>query len=197
MVVAWAGSGAPKGNPADAPAPAEWLSNDGWQLGEPDLLIGLAEPFWIDDDVRDVNISLKAEPITRDMLPGPRWIRAVEFRIGSTAVHHIIGSKRAAEAEAPGASGMIGGMAPGTEPMRLPEGTGRLLVPNTEIYLQMHYNKEPGPGTGLWDNSEMAIWFHPEGARIDRIAQWNAVGNRDFEIPPSHPWWGGKPRWWL
>jgi len=189
MVVSWASSGAPRGNPADAPPTPVWADNDGWFMGEPDLVIDLEEPFWIDDDLRDVNISLKAERLTRELLPEPRWIRAIEFRPGSTAVHHIIASKRAAAAERPGATGMIGGIAPGTEPFRLPEGTGRLLLPDTQIFFQMHYNKEPGEGTGLWDDSKMAIWFHDRDAKIERIATWDAIGNSGFEIPPSYERW--------
>lgn len=187
-VVGWAKAGAPKGDIADAPAPREFVSYDGWSF-EPDLVIGLAEPFWIDDNVVDLNISLKTELLTPELLPEPRWVAQLEFRPGSTAVHHIIGSKVAAEAETPGASGMIGGIAPGTEPVALAAGTGRLLLPGTQIYFQMHYNKEPGAGSGLWDNSQMAIKFHPREMKINRIVEWEAIGNRDFEIPPGVDEW--------
>ncbi len=187
-VVDWARAGAPKGDVADAPPPREFANYDGWSF-EPDLVIDLAEPFWIEDDVVDLNISLKTEPLTEEMLSEPRWIAQLEFKPGSTAVHHIIGSKMAAEAETPGASGMIGGIAPGTEPVALKAGTGRLLLPGTQIYFQMHYNKEPGEGTGLWDNSQMAVKFHPRDMKIDRIVEWEAIGNRDFEIPPGVEEW--------
>jgi mono/diheme cytochrome c family protein len=189
MIVDWVKAGAPKGDPGHAPTKAEWASHEGWMIGEPDLIIDLAEPFWIDDDVRDLNISLKAEMITADMLPEARWIESMEFRPGSDAVHHIIGSTRAADAEAPGATGMLGGIAPGTEPFALPEGVGRLLMPGTQVYLQMHYNKEPGEGSGRWDHSQVAFKFKPKNERIDKLASWDAVGNRDFEIPPGVQNW--------
>ena len=188
-VVKWATTGAAKGDPADAPAPMPWPENNGWTIGEPDLVLDLAEPFWIDDDVRDLNISLKAETITEEMLPEARWIEAVEFRAGSNVVHHIIGSRRAASAEEPGSTGLFGGIAPGTEPFALPEGVGRQLLPGTQVFMQMHYNKEPGPGTGVWDKSQIAFKFKDKDEPITRIADWEAIGNSDFEIPPGAENW--------
>ena len=189
MVTRWAALGAPKGDAADGPAPREWGLSLGYGLGEPDLVIGLAEPFWINDEVRDINISLKSALITSEILPEPRWIKSVAFIPGSTAVHHIIASKSATNAEEEDASGMIGGIAPGTEPMRLPDGVGRLLVPDTQVFFQMHYNKEPGEGSGLWDHSSMQIWFHEKDHKVDLIAGFGAIGNNNFEIPPNHAWW--------
>ncbi len=186
-IVGWAKTGARRGDPANAPEAIEWPT--GWLIGEPDLVLDLAEPFWVDDDVKDLNISLKAVMITKEMLPEPRWIQAIEFRPGSDVVHHVVGSRVATETETPGASGLLGGIAPGTEPFYLPEGAGRLLVPGTQLYFSMHYNKEPGEGTGVWDRSQMAFKFHPRDAKIDRVAQWEGVGNSDFEIPPGHENW--------
>ena len=189
-VVSWARSGAPKGDPADAPEPpsTDGVYN-GWSIGKPDLVIDLAEPFWIDDDVRDLNISLKAEMITAEMLPEARWIESIEFKPGSDAVHHIIASTRAADAEAPGATGMLGGIAPGTEPFALPKGFGRQLMPGSQVYMQMHYNKEPGEGSGRWDKSQIAFKFKPKDEPVEHVAVWEAIGNRDFEIPPNVENW--------
>ena len=188
-VLRWVRSGAARGRSEDAPEPRSWPDTDGWSIGKPDLIVNLAEPFWVSDDVRDLNISVKTEMITEQMLPEPRYIQAAEFRAGSGAVHHIIASRRAAEAEAPGSRGMIGGIAPGSEPFYLPEGVGRLLAAGTQIYLQMHYNKEPGPGTGVFDRSRIGFKFHPKSAKIERVAEWFAIGNRTFEIPPGHKKW--------
>jgi mono/diheme cytochrome c family protein len=188
-VVNWAKSGAAKGDIADAPPPREWNDYEGWTIGKPDLVLNLEEPFFIDDDVRDLNISLKAEAITAEMLPEARWIESVEFRPGSDVVHHIIGSTRSASAEEPGSTGMFGGIAPGTEPMRLPEGFGRQLLPGTQVWLQMHYNKEPGVDSGRMDRSQVAFKFKPKGEEVKYVAQWEAIGNRDFEIPPGVENW--------
>lgn len=187
-VVEWAKTGAAKGDIADAPPPVEFSDYEGWTIGKPDLVLNLEEPFWIDDDVRDLNISLKAEALTEEMLPEARWIEAVEFRPGSGVVHHIIGSSRSASAEEPGATGMIGGIAPGTEPMRLPEGFGRQLVPGTQVWLQMHYNKEPGEGSGFYDQSEIGFIFADED-EVVREVKYDPIGNLTFEIPPGQERW--------
>ncbi len=189
MVVDWVKAGAPQGDPANAPDPIVRDDYEGWAIGKPDLVVNLAEPFWIADDVRDLNISLKAEMITEEMLPEARWIEAVEFRPGSDVVHHIIASRNAAEAEEPGSTGMLGGIAPGTEPFVLPEGFGRQLLPNSQIFLQMHYNKEPGEGSGRWDHSQVAFKFKPKEEKVEHVVVWEGIGNNSFEIPPNTQNW--------
>ena len=39
----WASSGAPEGNPADAPAPLNFT--EGWTIGQPDVVLETAEDF--------------------------------------------------------------------------------------------------------------------------------------------------------
>ena len=75
-------SGAPEGNPADAPAPPAFSS--GWQLGTPDLVLTLTEPYVLRPGARDVfrNFVLPV-PITTT-----RYMRAVEFRADRPQVLH-------------------------------------------------------------------------------------------------------------
>jgi len=48
---------------------------------------------------------------------------------------------------------------------------------------QMHYHKEPGPGTGMNDQSAAGIKLYPEDAQIDYIVKGNHLGRFDFDIP--------------
>jgi hypothetical protein len=41
----------------------------------------------------------------------------------------------------------------------------------------------------VWDRSQIAFKFHPKDAKIERVAKWTAIGNRDFEIPPEVASW--------
>ena len=173
-LVHWARSGAARGNPADGPAPIAW-GNAEWRLGEPDLIVSIPEPYFVEDDVEDQYISFTAT-ITREMLPEPRYIRASEARGGSAAVHHIIARP-------------LGGMAPGGGHKEYPEGYGALLTPGTEVRFNMHYHKEPGAGTGGWDQSKVAVWFHDPAKPVYHEVTSRAVGNRTFEVPPGHPNW--------
>jgi len=170
-LVAWASTGAARGNPKEAPEPIQWPEYDGWTIGEPDLILSMPEPYFVDDDVEDIYVNIH-DTITEEQLPDPRYIKALEFRPGSSVVHHII-------------TFPLGGIAPGNDPTVYPEGIGKLLEPGTDLRWQMHYHKEPGPGTGTWDQSELAIVFYPEDADIEYELQGNHLGRFDFQIPPG------------
>jgi len=173
-IVAWVKSGAAKGNPKDAPERKEWPQSDGWSIGKPDIVLNMVEePFFVGDDVEDQYEYFKST-ITKDMLPEPRWIKAIEFRPGSKVVHHIIATP-------------LGGIAPGNDPTVFPDGMGRLLRPDTEVTWQMHYHKESGPGTGVYDNSQAAIVLYPKDAQINHVLRDEALGRFDFVVPAGDP----------
>lgn len=171
-LVRWARGGAAKGDPANAPEAIAW-TNAEWGLGEPDLIVMMPEPFWVEDDVEDQYVNFTVV-ITEEMLPETRYIRASEARGGSKAVHHIIARP-------------LGGMAPGGGHKQYPAGFGSALAPGTEVRFNMHYHKEPGEGTGVWDQSQVAVWFHD--TPVYHQVSSSAVGNSTFEVPPGHPEW--------
>ena len=170
-LIAWAKGGAPMGNAADAPPAKVWEANDGWTIGEPDLVMDMGQDFFVEDDVRDQYVNFETV-ITEEMLPEPRWIKAVEFRPGGPVVHHIIARP-------------FGGIAPGNDPEVHHDGFGTLVKPGTTIRWNMHYHKEPGPGTGVWDRSSVALRFYPKDYKPDYVMQNEAMGRFDFEIPPG------------
>ena len=89
-IVSWSRGGAPAGDVADAPEPRVFVAaEDGWSLGEPDLILAMREPFFVPDDLLD-NTHYFPIKLTEEELPEDRWIKSVEFRPGSSAVHHII-----------------------------------------------------------------------------------------------------------
>jgi len=82
-LVRWADEGAVEGEPAQRPVPP--VFTPGWQLGSPDLVLTMPEPFAVPADGPDVfrNFVL---PIP---LSDRRYIRALEFRPGNPrALHH-------------------------------------------------------------------------------------------------------------
>ncbi|MCY3931720.1 MAG: hypothetical protein OXH70_08380 [Acidobacteria bacterium] len=170
-LVAWARGGAPMGNAADAPPAKVWERSDGWTIGEPDLVMDMGQDFFVEDDVRDQYVNFETV-ITEEMLPEPRWIKAVEFRPGGPVVHHIIARP-------------FGGIAPGNDPTVHHDGFGTLVKPGTTIRWNMHYHKEPGPGTGTWDRSSVALRFYPKDYEPDHVMQSKSMGKFDFEIPPG------------
>lgn len=173
MLVAWAQTGANRGNPSDGPGVKDWPVNDGWSIGEPDFVVRINEPYLVEDDVEDIYVNFST-PITEEMLSEPRWLKASEVRPGSPTVHHIVAYP-------------LGGLVPGGDPDVPPDGVGILLVPGTTVHWNIHYHKEAGPGTAVWDQSEIGVKLHPKDAEIKHIRRTAGLANFTFKIPAGHP----------
>jgi len=176
-LAAWVEAGAPAGDAAAAPPAREWPAFD-WLIGEPDLVVDMGTDYFVPDDLEDQYIYFESE-ITPEMLPEPRWLKAFEFRPGSAVVHHIIAPP-------------LGGIAPGNDPQIYDEGFGRLLKPGTKIRWQMHYHKEAGPGTGVWDRSKVALKFYPVGYEPEKVVQVEPLATMNFKIPAGDPAYSAK-----
>lgn len=172
-IVGWAQSGAKRGNPKDAPVPIAWPDHDGWTIGEPDLVVQPDEAFFVGDDVDDLYVNHKTT-VTAEMLSEDRYIKAVEFRPGSKVVHHII-------------TFPLGGIAPGNEANVYPDGIAATMKAGEDLEWQMHYNKEAGPGTGVWDQSSAAIKFYDDPSKVKYRMQGADLATYDFKIPAGAP----------
>ena len=170
-LVAWAKAGAPAGELADAPEPKTWDSDGGWLIGTPDLILTVDEPFFVEDDVEDLYVYLKTT-VSKDLLPEDRWVKSVEFRPGSSAVHHII---------MPG----VGGIAPGNDPNVYRNGVGSVLKAGHDLQWQMHYHKEPGKDSGVWDKSQVAFKFYDSKDEVTHEMFSAGLGSFDWELPPG------------
>ncbi|HMB79677.1 MAG TPA: cytochrome c, partial [Vicinamibacterales bacterium] len=78
----WIAVGAPEGDAASLPPRPNW--NDGWQLGVPDLVVRMPEPYTVRADGTDVFRTFVI-PIP---VSGPRYVRAIEFHPGNARVVH-------------------------------------------------------------------------------------------------------------
>jgi Tfp pilus assembly protein PilF len=148
LINSWVESGAPEGDPADAPKPPTFAS--GWQLGTPDLVLMLPEQYVLQPGTRDVfrNFVIPV-PITRT-----RYVRAVEFRADRPqALHHadlaidVNRVSRVLDRAEPG-SGFetmdgaqvrnVYGWTPGKVPVLEPSDTAWTLEPGTDLVLLLH-----------------------------------------------------------
>ncbi len=172
-IVAWAEGGAPEGTrPANYQPPRETTSPGGWALGEPDLILEFDESFYLDEDIADIYVTMRAT-LTEEMLPEDRWIKSVEYRPGPH-VHHILRG--------------LGGLAPGNQPTIYEDGYGRLLEKGTRVIeFDMHYNKPTGPGTGTHDNTVVGVRFMEPGEVVKYRTNSEMLGIMDFVIPPGNP----------
>lgn len=187
----WADAGAPEGNPADLPAPPKFV--DGWQLGEPDLVLEMPEEFDVPADGPDIYQCF--------VLPIPttehRTVAAAEFRPGNRrVVHHAImfldanGAARTKDAAEPGQgyksfggpgvipTGGLGSWAPGSIPRKLPKGIGKYLRHGSDLVLQIHYHPDGKPER---DRSKVGIYFTKEPAAT--IVGGLAMMNTRLSIP--------------
>lgn len=82
LIQTWIDGGAIEGNPADLPELPQW--SEGWQLGEPDLVVKIPQVYTLPEAGRDVWRSF--------IIPAPlqtqRYVRAFEFRPGNKCIHH-------------------------------------------------------------------------------------------------------------
>jgi hypothetical protein len=191
-LAAWAAAGAPEGDAKDLPPPPSFDDN-GWQMGTPDLVLKMAEPFSIPASGRDV-FRCFVIPMN---IASDKAVGGVEFHPGNRrVVHHALfyldhnGQARKLDEAAAGygyasfggvgfiPTGSIGGWAPGAGHRRFPDGMGNMLRKGSDLVLQVHYHPDGKPET---DQSELGVYFTKEPVR--QIVASLALGNRDINIP--------------
>ncbi|MDT8427939.1 MAG: hypothetical protein RQ757_04150 [Pseudomonadales bacterium] len=176
-LLAWIDAGAPEGDPADAqkhgaltvaPPPPT-----GWWIGNPDLIVAYESPVYVGDDVEDW------QPTYQMLIPEgehtePKWIAKAELNPGGPWVHHIVSSH-------------MGVGVPGRGPFTYPPGWGVLLPEDPFITVNMHFHKNSGPDTAVYDNTSAGFEFYQDGAVIDHVVETNLLPHSGWTIPPGDP----------
>lgn len=172
LITDWVDLGAKRGQSTDAPAPKEFATTEGWNLGEPDLIVTMPEPFLVEDDVVDLYTAFEVD-LTEEMLSEDVWITGFQCKPGSKVIHHFNchllypdadgnlppgRNSPVSDAISPvGAGQYIGGVASGTGANRYPEGFGLPLKKGTRVTFDIHYHKEAGEGTSAFDQSSIGF----------------------------------------
>ncbi len=195
-IVRWVDAGAPAGDRAAAPPAPVWPEDlqDGWSHGTPDFVVRMEEPFVVPDDAFDINISFDVR-IPEDVVPEDVWVRGWELRTGTegSGVHHMCAFVRpedgkvitGANKSAVALGGLLSCVAEGGESGMLPDGYGLLIEKGSVLNFNMHFNKEPGPGTSF--ESQAEVGFFVEERPVAHQVITDTLGNNGFEIPPNHP----------
>jgi Tfp pilus assembly protein PilF len=150
----WVKQGTPLGPAARAPQPPRF--KDEWQLGTPDLILRVGQPFQVPADGQEIFWNfIMPVPIT-----ATRWVKAMEVRPGTAKVFHhanvIIDRSRSSrrQEKVPGAGfpgmdlnveeetfdpdGHFLSWKPGSEPVVSPEGMAWRADPGMDLVLNVH-----------------------------------------------------------
>jgi len=159
LIEQWVSDGAAEGVAVDRPVNGRFA--DGWQLGAPDLIVTLPEPYRLQAEGSDVfRIFVVNVPVGRQ-----RFVRALEFQPGNPkVVHHAniridnSSSSRALDAAdpAPGYDGLISraahypeghflGWTPGQVAPPLPKDLAWRLENPTDLVIEVHMQPSGKP----------------------------------------------------
>jgi hypothetical protein len=189
----WTKAGAPEGNPKDKPAVPTFA--DGWQGGEPSLVVKAGNGFSVPAEGPD-RFQCFVLPLN---LEQDSYIQTAEFRPGNrSVVHHGViyvdetGAARRRAANSPdgsypcfggpgvAATGLLAGWAPGTIATA---GDPQLAVPvkkGTDLVLQIHYHPS---GKAETDISSVGITFSSAPPAHGRTAL--IMVNTNIDIAPG------------
>ena len=199
----WLADGAPEGDRGDLPPTPRWT--DGWQLGTPDLVVTLPQPYVLPADGTDVS-RVFVLPLPVDTM---RYVKGLEFRPGNqTVTHHAniridrtSASRQLDDQDpAPGYEGLLShsavypdghflGWTPGQVAPLLPKGLAWRLAPGTDLVVEVHM-KPSGkpelvtPSIGLYFGNDPPERT-PAMLRLGRQSIDIAAGVKDYAIADS------------
>lgn len=179
LINRWVDGGVVEGDRNLLPEPRTFTQ--GWQIGEPDLVIPMAKtPYQVPaTGVIEYEYFVVPTNFKED-----RWINAAEIRIGNRAVvHHVIVALDREGRSVHGGvdSEWIAACAPGSPPMQLPDGYAKRIPAGSKLVFQLHYTPN---GTAQEDISSVGFKF------VDPKTVKKAVGTQEvieteFLIPPG------------
>lgn len=188
----WAAQGGQEGD--SRTLPPQPVFADGWQLGQPDLVVSMPAAYTLRADGPDLFRTF--------VLPIPtttaRYVRAIEFRAGNgRGVHHAnLGvdrtrSSRRLDAADP-EPGYVGGMVqdaayptgymlgwtPGQQPRPSPDGMPWRLEPESDLVVQLHLQP-----TGKPEPVQVSVGFFFTDAPPSRMPLGLRLGSETIDIP--------------
>jgi hypothetical protein len=201
-LAAWAETGAPAGDPQDAPRPPRWAEN--WTIPQPDLVLKMPQAVALPAS-GDVDYTYEIVPTGFQQ---DRWIRGVEILPKMRAnVHHAVVYLRPPDSQwlrhAPvgvpftaatlsnpqdraGAhwtdSDVLLVYAPGSSPDEWPEGLAKLVPAGSDLIFQMHYTTN---GHATKDQTSVGMIF-AKSVPEKRVLTLQLT-NDHFVIPPGAP----------
>ncbi len=200
MVQQWMDQGAIEGDTADRPPVPKWP--EGWQLGQPDLVLTLPEPYSLQATGTDVFRNF--------VIPIPtsstRYVRAIEFQAGnprslhhaSVAVDRFRVSRTLDRSDpGPGFAAMpddrvqnVFGWSPGKAPFMEPTDRAWTIEKGSDLVLQLHMlpTGKPEfiqPTVGLFFSSAPPL-HEPLEIKLESKAIDIPAGQADYHVNDSY-----------
>ncbi len=191
LIRQWVEGGMAEGEVRDLPALP--VFENGWKLGEPDLVLTLPEPYTIPAEPRDT-IRTFVFPVT---LPFTSVVKAIDFDPGNQrAVHHVsfladkTGTARQLDAldAAPGygsmadigfnLAGSFGTWSPGGLTPKFPTGIGRTIPKDCDLTVEIHFNPTGKPEV---IQPRVALYFVRE--QVEHRVVSCSLGSSYIDIP--------------
>ena len=176
----WVAQGAPRGEGEDPLESLKTKPAAEWPLGQPDIVLRLAEPQQIPAtgtlDYRHIEVLAGNTD--------EAWVGAIYVKPGNQKVlHHVIARlKEGGEKDNLGDREMFVGWAPGATQDWFPQGGGKFLPKHAKFDLELHYTTS---GTAQTDATEVGLYLlkGQPAARYEAVP----VVNHQFEIKPGDP----------
>jgi hypothetical protein len=201
-IVNWVDTGAPKGNPADLPAPVDFGDPDAWNIGKPDLIV-----MGVEHTIKPADSDWWGNYTVDSGLTEDRYIKAVETKPGpgplsKQVTHHAVTNLANSEdfdvrdIEAnpiPGQLGLeddeqglnfLNEYGVGKNGDIFPDGSARLMKKGAKLVMNMHYHSI---GVEVKDRPRVGIVFYPKGyvPKYHIISKGNSARNYDLDIPAN------------
>jgi hypothetical protein len=199
-IIHWAESGAPAGDPQDAPPPRTW--NAGWNIAQPDKIVkmpvavklpsqgqveytyeivptGFAEDKWIQKiEVHPSSAEHVHHAVVYIRPPDSKWLRGapvgIPFANATVADEKIKRDTRWTDSD------VLLVYAPGSSPDDWPANMAKLIPAGSDLVFQMHYTTN---GTATEDQTSVGLIFAK--ARPPQRVLTLQLTNDKFEIPPG------------
>jgi hypothetical protein len=203
LIGRWVDSGAPEGDPKDAPPALKLLQASEWALGKPDLIVS-SPVIYLPAIASDWSGSLGKSPIP---LSEDRYAMSAEYKevnskaagggsVGARFVFHhgttsISGADQAEEEEIQGETAGTGlGSLPIHEVGRngdvFPHDAGKLLPAGGYVnWGSMHVHSVGTPGSERYARLDIGFRLHPKGYKPTREDRGYSFGWTDILVHPN------------
>ncbi len=165
---------------ADAPLAREF--HDGWQIGQPDLILQLPTPV----AVKATGTMPYQHVIVDTGFTEDRYVSAVEVKpTNGAVVHHCLvfvvppGKQLGRDQEVDERDGFFAAYAPGYDALRFNDGFGKVIPAGSRLLFQLHYTPN---GVATTDQTRMGLIFADDPPR--HPVNVKGVSQHRLAIPP-------------